>query len=112
MAHSNVPNGNGHAESRRDEETPLLADQPKPSYGGDNSQTNGSTEERVVLVEDISTKRLYLILGSIYVGVFLGALGKYSVQNFRVAICRAILISPPRLDNHSHPYEPNIVVLL
>jgi MFS family permease len=51
-----------------DEETPLLSDDPpKPS-------SEDPDAEETVLVDEPSTKRLVVILGSIYVGVFLAAL--------------------------------------
>lgn len=52
-----------------DEETPLLRDNlPKPS------SSDPATTEETVLVDEPSTRRLVIILGSVYVGVFLGAL--------------------------------------
>jgi MFS family permease len=51
-----------------DEESPLLRDnQPNPP-------SDASPTEETVLVDEPSTKRLVVILGSVYVGVFLGAL--------------------------------------
>lgn len=51
-----------------DEETPLLRDdQPTPA-------SDAAPTEETVLADEPSTKLLVLILGSIYVGVFLGAL--------------------------------------
>lgn len=51
-----------------DEETPLLRDdQAKAS-------SDAAPTEEAVLVDEPSTKRLVVILGSVYVGVFLGAL--------------------------------------
>lgn len=50
-------------QSRHDEETPLLAD-----------QSNGGEEELTEIADEPSNKRLALVLGSMYVGVFLGAL--------------------------------------
>jgi hypothetical protein len=62
-----------HTERRLDEETPLLADQ----HGAGNGTTGGvdSGGEQTVVAEEPSNKRLVVVLGSIYVGVFLGALG-------------------------------------
>lgn len=55
--------------SRTDEETPLLYDndQLKPP-------SNQTTTEETVVVDEISNKLLVVTLGSIYFGVFLGAL--------------------------------------
>jgi hypothetical protein len=49
------------------EETPLLRD-ADPSHEGETTEQEPVTEER-------STKELILILGSIWLGVFLAALG-------------------------------------
>lgn len=75
MAQSNI--AEGHVGSRSDEETPLLADQPKLVNGVDDDDAqNQEPEEEVVIPDEISTKKLVLVLGSVYVGVFLGALGE------------------------------------
>lgn len=67
---------NGGSASREspaatDEETPLLHDS---SPTQDEAQAPPSTTEQTVIPDEISTRRLVLVLGSIYVGVFLGAL--------------------------------------
>jgi MFS family permease len=74
MAINNNPSNGATDPSTRnaDEETPLLQDQPKPTQDEDN--VGQETEEQVVIPEALSTKRLVVTLGSIYVGVFLGAL--------------------------------------
>jgi len=64
--HSDAANGNS---SRADEETPLLRDDPPKSI-----QDNDQPAEQTIIAEEISTRRLVVVLGSIYVGVFLGAL--------------------------------------
>lgn len=51
------------------EQTPLLQDAPKP-----HDEDGQPTEEETIIPSEISTRRLVLTLGSIYVGVFLGAL--------------------------------------
>jgi hypothetical protein len=53
-----------------DEETPLLRDDQAPS----SSDPEVARTEETVLVDEPSTRRLVVILGSVYVGVFLGAL--------------------------------------
>lgn len=53
------------------EETPLLRD----AHAACEVQPNGQEP----LTEERPTKELILILGSIWVGVFLAALGKYTV---------------------------------
>jgi MFS family permease len=53
-----------------DEETPLLRDDQAPS----SSDPEAARTEETVLVDEPSTRRLVVILGSVYVGVFLGAL--------------------------------------
>lgn len=70
-AHSN---GNTNGEMRpADEETPLLHDALKPTDGNEDAIEQGTTEETIIL-EEMSTRKLVVILSSIYVGVFLGAL--------------------------------------
>ena len=63
-----------------DEETPLLAelpgDQPPKNYVQDHESTGESGGEQTVIIEEPSNKRLVIVMGSIWVGVFLGALGK------------------------------------
>ena len=51
-----------------DEETPLLRDDQV------NPSADPASREQTVLVDEPSTRRLVIILGSVYVGVFLGAL--------------------------------------
>ena len=53
------------------EETPLLREENIPNGNPDSTEESA---EQTILPEEISTSRLVLILGSIYVGVFLGAL--------------------------------------
>lgn len=67
-----------------DEETPLLVDQPpKTNDDGLFDESNGeSGGERTVIVDEPSNKRLAIVLGSIWVGVFLGALGKSKLLQF------------------------------
>ncbi|CZS90761.1 related to multidrug resistance protein fnx1 [Rhynchosporium agropyri] len=61
--------------ARADEETPLLRDNDNtklPQTNGDDVQEGSG--EQVVIPEELSSKRLFITLASIYVGVFLGAL--------------------------------------
>ncbi|KAJ5173318.1 hypothetical protein N7492_005911 [Penicillium capsulatum] len=55
------------------EETPLLRDGPAPSTGG---------QSQAPVPEEISTQKLLVILGSIWLGVFLAALGMH-LKSFR-----------------------------
>lgn len=63
-------NGNGASHSSHNETTPLLNDANKAGSSDDSSEQDG---EAVVLAAPESTARLWLILGTAYVGVFLGA---------------------------------------
>ena len=75
MAINNVP-PNGATESsirNADEETPLLRDQPKTT-AADESNIQQESTEQTVIPDELSTRLLVVTLGSIYVGVFLGAL--------------------------------------
>ncbi|CAG8962213.1 hypothetical protein HYFRA_00005266 [Hymenoscyphus fraxineus] len=68
---------NGSATNRADEETPLPQEENNPpevptSANGDTVTV--PTTEQTIIPDEISTRRLVLTLGSIYVGVFLGAL--------------------------------------
>lgn len=56
-----------------DEETPLLRDQPKTMQADADNIQQESTEQTVI-PDELSARRLVVTLGSIYVGVFLGAL--------------------------------------
>jgi hypothetical protein len=67
------------------EETPLLQDQTK-STSADEENVEQETSEETVIPEELSTRRLVVTLGSIYVGVFLGVshiLGNFS-RHFRL----------------------------
>lgn len=66
-------------DARSDERTPLLnaQSQRNPSDTGGREQQNGSAaddQEQTVLAADITGTRLWIILSSAYVGVFLGAI--------------------------------------
>jgi MFS family permease len=63
-------NGNGTAHQPHSETTPLLAGNSKPLASSSSSEQDG---EAVVLAAPESTTRLWLILGTAYVGVFFGA---------------------------------------
>lgn len=70
---SNTKSNNANSSSlsqRADEQTPLLNDNPKPPT---TDQPQESTEETIV-PDEPSNRKLFITLGSIYVGVFLGAL--------------------------------------
>lgn len=75
MANPDETNGNGHAERLPDEETPLLIDQANPNNGVSDGHADEPLEQ-VVINEEISNKKLVVILGTVYIGVFLGALGE------------------------------------
>jgi len=58
------------------ERSPLLTEvEPIPESNGSESQPRAEESYDTPLVEEPSTKRLVLTLGSIWVGVFLSALG-------------------------------------
>lgn len=59
--------------ARVDEETPLLGDNNGTAPANGSAQVSATGEETVI-AEELSSWRLALTLGSIYVGVFLGAL--------------------------------------
>jgi len=61
--------------SQTDEETPLLRDNDN---GTPKVQTDPITQEQTVIADEPSNKRLALVLGSIWIGVFLGALDSTS----------------------------------
>jgi MFS family permease len=66
-----------------DEETPLLRDENLPK--SITSPAEGTTEETVI-ADEISNKRLAVVLGSIYVGVFFGALDGTIIATLSVPI--------------------------
>ena len=63
-----------------DEETPLLRDDQTKAY------SDAAPTEETVLVDEPSTKRLVVILGSVYVGVFLGALDATIIATLSASI--------------------------
>ncbi len=76
MATNNDTNAKGSASRKADEETPLLRDstvQSRLNGVPSNDDTNHSTEQTII-PEELSTRRMIITLGSVYVGVFLGAL--------------------------------------
>lgn len=63
--------------ARDDETTPLLNGQPKATAGdaeGPSRDGPSENQEQTVLADDVTGPRLWLILSSAYVGVFLGAI--------------------------------------
>lgn len=67
------------------ERTPLLGNEATIENGDDNGitrESSSSTPEDVdvPLAEELTTKQLLLVLSSIWVGVFLAALGIYAIQ--------------------------------
>lgn len=71
---SNLP-ANGTSSQEVDERAPLLgsSSQTKPNASSTNEAASESTEQ-VIIPEEVSTRRLVIVLATIYVGVFLGAL--------------------------------------
>ena len=61
--------------SQTDEETPLLRDDDN---GRPKVLTDPITQEQTVVADEPSNKRLALVLGSMWIGVFLGALDSTS----------------------------------
>lgn len=103
MAPLDNGNSNGHAAQLVDEETPLLPDQAV-------ERSNSSNDNAAETPQELSRKKLVLILASIYVGVFLGALGKYQLVHVsHLVISRLILLS--RLDNYSDARNAHIFIL-
>jgi len=72
MANNNPPNS---------EQTPLLHDQPKAPDG-----VTQPSQEQTIIPTEISTKRLVLVLGTIWIGVFLGALDSTIVATLAAPI--------------------------
>lgn len=63
--------------ARDSETTPLLNGQPKATAGDAEGQPHdgpSENQEQTVLVDDVTGPKLWLILSSAYVGVFLGAI--------------------------------------
>jgi hypothetical protein len=70
------------SQNRNDEETPLLAE----NGAGSASNVAPDGGEQTIIPESMSTKRLVLTLGSVYVGVFLGALDSTIVATLAAPI--------------------------
>ncbi|KAI0194102.1 major facilitator superfamily transporter [Xylaria flabelliformis] len=69
--------GNSRSESNNDERTPLLrGDANNASLLADSEQQPGSDEndERTVIAEEVKGLKLWVILGTSWIGVFLGAI--------------------------------------
>ncbi|KAF7907302.1 uncharacterized protein EAF01_004889 [Botrytis porri] len=72
-----------------DEETPLLADPttlPSQSPPSESAIQDPSTSEATVIPNELSTKRLIITLGAIWVGVFLGALDSTIIATLSASI--------------------------
>jgi MFS family permease len=65
------PSNGSTSREASDEETPLLRDETLPKTITAPAE---QATEQTVIADEISNKRLIIVLGSIYVGVFLGAL--------------------------------------
>jgi hypothetical protein len=66
------------------ETTPLLTEVPPESIDDgaiEQQQAPQNEDNGTVLVDAPSTKKLVVILGSVYLGVFLGALGRIMLDN-------------------------------
>lgn len=76
--------------ARNDETTPLLNDPPGHSAtDGEGQQQQGDIppgQEQTLLVTEITGPRLWLILGSAYLGVFLGAIDSTIIATLSAAI--------------------------
>ncbi|KAM3067327.1 hypothetical protein ACMFMG_005314 [Clarireedia jacksonii] len=72
----------------RDEETPLLIDQPKPftTAASSSSSQDASSTEQTIIPSEPSTQRIIIILASIWVGVFLGALDSTIIATLSASI--------------------------
>ncbi|PQE05290.1 hypothetical protein CJF31_00008818 [Rutstroemia sp. NJR-2017a BVV2] len=81
---------NPHPHPITDEETPLLIDQPKPTTTSSSSSTseNASSEptEQTIIPPSPSPQRIIIILASIWVGVFLGALDSTIIATLSASI--------------------------
>lgn len=65
------------------ERTPLLGDS-HPADHGLSAEPGPDTEEQPPLTKEASTKELILVLGSIWLGVFLAALGMTHTLDYRL----------------------------
>lgn len=78
--------------SSTSERTPLLRETaPEPIDDGAIEQNQAAVDavrEPPVMVQEVSGKKLALILGSVYLGVFLGALGMSNWQIYPSMLTR------------------------
>ncbi|KAI1391081.1 MFS general substrate transporter [Hypoxylon trugodes] len=70
---SPVP-ANGSSREQSDETTPLLNDQNKPVVLSEEAPSIRNDDEQVVIVEEVKGFKLWLILFTCWIGVFLGAI--------------------------------------
>ena len=79
--------------ARDNETTPLLNGQPKATSGDAEGQPHdgpSENQEQTVLADDVTGPKLWLILSSAYVGVFLGAIDSTIIATTDVycLVCR------------------------
>ncbi|KAI5862905.1 MFS general substrate transporter [Durotheca rogersii] len=65
---------NGSRQDQNDETTPLLGDQNKKPLQSDQTSLASNDEEQIVIVEEVTGFKLWLILCTGWVGVFLGSI--------------------------------------
>lgn len=90
------------------EQTPLLREETQQYAPPDTAATQDS---EVPLAQEPSTRELVLILGSIWVGVFLAALGMITGTEFSRFVCHANPVIICRYYHRCDADGPNILVL-
>ncbi|KAI2473836.1 MFS general substrate transporter [Annulohypoxylon bovei var. microspora] len=72
----NVPPlpANGTTQGQNDERTPLLGDQNKNAFPAEEAPSIHDDDEQIIIVEEVKGFKLWLILSTCWIGVFLGAI--------------------------------------
>lgn len=91
------------SQRRPSESTPLLQEVPPEPIEADRGIQQQQDAPEEILIDEPSTKKLAAIMASVWLGVFLGALGTSTVP-----ILVYTLLTTTRRNHHSHPFHPHI----
>lgn len=91
------------SQRRPSELTPLLQEVPPEPIEADRGIEQQQDAPEDILIDEPSKRKLAAIMASIWLGVFLGALGSFVPTNLGVAI-----LTSTRRNHHSHPLNTYI----
>ena len=110
---SDSSQGAGHGSPSADEQSPLLGNgKTGPDHGSiergqENDGGQEDSEDEVPIAEEPSTAKLLLVLGSIWIGCFLAALG---LPQITMTQSNAILTNCSRFYNNCYTLRTDIVI--